>query len=414
MTTSAYSIFAIIITLAMGIGYVNTRFIKMQTTIAIMAGSLLISLLFIVAGKMGFHGYEPQISKLLATIDFRHLLLDGMLSFLLFAGALTVDINELKSQKWEIATLSSVSTILSTVFIGAATYYLLPLLDLNLPLIYCMLFGALISPTDPIAVLATFKEIGAPRKLNITVTGESLFNDGVGIVLFLTLYNLAFLDVPITAQNILYSFLRQTVGGIAYGALLGTFAYWLIKPIDDHKIEILITLAVVTGGYTLAQALDISGPLAMVVAGIFIGNRGRNFSMSKKSRESLDNFWELVDEILNAILFLLIGFELLIIKMGPHYLAAALMAVPLVLAVRFLVVSAPISLFKRKKRYPRHYTNILVWGGLRGGLAVALALALPNSHERNLILTMTYAVVMFAVIVQGLSVKHLVRMSKEQ
>lgn len=407
-----YTLGSIILTLAVLIGYVNHRFIKMQTTIAIMSGALLLSLALIIVGQFGFMQIEMHISQALSKIDFHNLLINGMLSFLLFAGALTININDLKSQKWEIGVLASFSTIASTVIVGVSSYYILHWLGFRLDFIYCMLFGALISPTDPIAVLATFKQLGAPKQLDVTVSGESLFNDGVGIVLFLTIYQLAFNGKPVTTETVILLFLQQAIGGIIYGAIIGLIAYWLIKPIDDHKIEILITLTVVTGGYALAQALDISGPLAMVVAGIFLGNQGRNFSMSKKSRESLDQFWELVDQILNAILFLLIGFELIVIRFNQHYLLAAIIAIPLVLCVRFITVAIPMRIFKTKRKYTPFFTTILVWGGLRGGLAVALALALPPSQHRNLILAMTYSIVTFAIIVQGLSVKALVYKTK--
>ena len=403
-----YTLGSIVLTIAVLIGYINHRFIKMQTTIAIMSGSLVFSLILIIIGQFGFVQIEAHVTTMLGKIDFHSLLINGMLSFLLFAGALTIDVNTFKNQKWEIGILASVSTIASAFLVGIATYYVLHWLGFRLNFIYCMLFGALISPTDPIAVLATFKQIGAPKQLDVTVAGESLFNDGVGIVIFLTLYQLAFAGKAVTTGAVILLFLQQAIGGILYGAIIGLIAYWLIKPIDDHKIEILITLMIVTGGYAFAQALDISGPLAMVVAGIFIGNRGRNFSMSKKTRESLDNFWELVDEILNAVLFLLIGFELLTVHFNHHYLLAAFIAIPLVLCVRFITVSIPMQIFKLKRKYTPFFTTILVWGGLRGGLAVALALALPANDHRNLILAMTYAVVMFAVIVQGLTVKHLV------
>lgn len=408
-----YTLASIILTLAVIIAYLNHRFIKMQMTIAIMTSSLVLSLVVIIVGRLTTSHIETELASMLTKIDFHQLLMNGMLSFLLFAGALHVDINHLKKEKWEIGTLASLSTIASAFLVGTAAYYLLQFLHIPLRYIDCLLFGALISPTDPIAVLATFKEIDAPKRLDVTVAGESLFNDGVGIVIFLSLYQIAYVTTDLTWTSVSVLFLREAIGGILYGMLLGLTTYWLIKPIDDHKVEILLTLGVVTGGYTFAQWLDISGPLAMVVAGIFLGNRGRNFSMSKKSRDSLDTFWELVDEILNAVLFLLIGFELLVIDVKHNDLWAAILAVPLVLLVRLITVSAPMSVFKRWKTYHPYTISILVWGGLRGGLAVALALSLPPGRPRDIILAMTYAVVMFAVIVQGLTIKPLVERSKQ-
>lgn len=409
-----YNTASVILALAVLIGYLNHRFIKMQTTTAITLGSFILSFVLIIIGEFGLHNLEQNISDMLRQIPFHDVLINGMLSFLLFAGALRIDINHLKKQKWEIGILAGIGTIVSAFLVGTLAFYTLPLFGIHISFIYCMLFGALISPTDPIAVLATFKELGAPKKLTVMVEGESLFNDGVGIVIFVTIYQLAFTGHGVTWQTTALLFLRQAIGGILYGGIIGYLAYRLIKPIDDHKIEILITLLIVTSGYTLARFMNISGPLAMVVAGIFIGNRGRNFSMSPKSVESLDTFWELIEEILNAALFLLIGLELLVITIDKYQVAAALFAIPLVLFIRSITVAMPMGIFKTKRKYPPGTTRILIWGGLRGGLALALALALPPSNYRNLILGMTYAVVAFAVIVQGITVKPLVKLSKNQ
>lgn len=410
-----YNIAAIILTFAVMATYINHRYIKVQTTIAIMASSLILSLILIIVGNFGFTHLDKDIASTLESIDFHSLLMHGMLSFLLFAASLHIDINQLSKQKWEIALLSTVGTFLSTLSIGTLTYYLLHWLGIEMGFLYCLLFGALISPTDPIAVLGLFKQLDAPKELHTMVAGESLFNDGVGIVIFLTIYQLAFTaGAHVTFASVSLLFLQQALGGIIYGILLGLAAYRLMKPIDNHKVEILLTIAVTTGGYSLAEVLNISGPLAMVVSGIFIGNKGRKFHMSKKSRESLDTFWELVDEILNAVLFLLIGFELLLVKAGLTEMIAALLAIPMVLMVRFVTVGITISLFKYYKKYYPYTISILVWGGLRGGLAVALALAVPISKERSLILAMTYAVVMFSIIVQGMTIKPLINRAKAE
>ncbi|MCK4607871.1 MAG: sodium:proton antiporter [Gammaproteobacteria bacterium] len=409
---SFYTITSIVLTIAVLIGYLNCRFIKMQPTVAITMGSLILSFVLILIGELGFHGLEYSVREMLRQIPFHDLLINGMLSFLLFSGALRIDINHLKKQKWEITVLALGGTIASTILIGYLTFYLLPLFDIHIKLIYCLMFGALISPTDPISVLATFKELDVPKKLAVIVEGESLFNDGVGIVIFITLYQLVTNGHAITFHETSLLFLRQAVGGIVFGGMLGLAAYWLMKPIDDHKIEILITLTIVTGGYTLARFLGISGPLAMVVAGIFIGNRGRNFSMSAKTVKSLDNFWELVEEILNTILFLLIGLELLAINISSYQIIAALIAIPVVLLVRAIVVTTPMSIFKIWNKYPNGVIRILIWGGLRGGLALALALSLPQGYHHDLIISMTYAVVAFAIVVQGITIKPLVRKNK--
>lgn len=409
-----YNLSAIIITIAVIIGYLNYRFIKMQTTIATMFGALILSLVLFLLANLGFSHIETYAASMVSQIDFRKLLLNGMLSFLLFAGALTVDSSTLRSYKWEVFVLSTVSTIASAFLIGFLSYYLLHLIGIQLNFIYCMLFGALISPTDPIAVLATFKEIGAPKALDVTVSGESLFNDGVGIVIFLTIYQLSFgKHVSINFETVSLLFLRQAIGGILYGAIIGFVAHHFMKSAKDHKIQILITLAVVTGGYALALYLNISGPLAMVVAGIIIGNKVKHFKMTQASQHILKLFWELIDEVLNIILFLLIGFETIIINVKQHHFIAAALAIPLVLFARYVTVAIPMVCFKLKRSYCRFFTTILVWGGLRGGLAVALALSIPPGEARDIILTMTYAIVSFAIIVQGLTVKSLVKLVNE-
>ncbi|MCB1827343.1 MAG: sodium:proton antiporter [Coxiellaceae bacterium] len=409
---SPYTLASIILTLAVAIGYINYRYIKMQSTIAIMVGSLLISLIFIFLQHTGIANVADQIKHLLIQTDFHSLLINGMLSFLLFAGSLTIDFSTLKTRQWEIGILASISTIASALLISAAIYYLLPLIGLSLPFLYCLLFGALISPTDPIAVLATFKQIGAPKSLEVCVAGESLFNDGVGIVIFLTIYELTFQHQVITFKNVSLLFLEQAIGGIAYGAILGFIAHHLIKNINDAKTVILITLALVTGGYTFALSLNISGPLAMVVAGIFLGNKVRSTPTESKRNEALKIFWEVIDELLNAVLFLLIGFELLNLNFDNLSISSILIAIPLVLLVRLVTVAIPMKSIQMRKTHEPYTISVLTWGGLRGGLAVALALTLPASHYRELILTMTYGVVVFAIIVQGLTIKPLAKLAR--
>lgn len=400
-----------ILTLATAISYINHRFIKMPSSIAIVSGALLLSLGLTLAGRLGMSSIQSDATLLLDKINFHDLLLNGMLSFLLFGGALNINLRHLNSQKWEISALAIFSTIASTILVGIFIYYLLPLVGLRLGFNYCLLFGALISPTDPIAVLAIFKEMKAPRDVRVMLEGESLFNDGVGIVLFLAIYQITFTAQPATWHNISLLFITETLGGIVFGMLLGIIVHWLAKPVQDYKIEILLTLTVATGGYALAQHLDISGPLAMVAAGIVIGNYGRQFSMSPKAQDGLDIFWDLLDEILNASLFLLIGLELLIIPVTHKTLIAGCIAIPIVLFVRYLSVAAPITLFKYWRLYNEQAVRLLTWGGLRGGLAVALALSLPHSSNRTLILVMTYAIVLFAIVVQGLTIKPLVTAS---
>lgn len=410
-----YTLLSIVLTLAAIIGFINARYIHLPTTIAIMMGSLILSLLVLIVGKFGFNDVEQAIYEQFSHLSFQNLLMQGMLSFLLFAGALSVNLNFLKQRKWEIIILSSLGTIFSALIVALLCYFISPLVGFSIPFIYCLLFGALISPTDPIAVLAIFKQLGAPKSLHVTVAGESLFNDGVGIVLFITIFNIATHGASTTWHSVLLLFLQQSVGGIIFGVILGLAGLWFISQIDEYQVEILITLAMATGGYILADALGLSGPLAMVSAGIVVGNRGRALSMSKKTRRNLDNFWELIDEILNAVLFLLIGLELLVIThAAEHTLYLSLLAIPIVLLARYIIVAVPMRLFMLRKQYAPLFINILVWGGLRGGLAVALALSLPESSYRPVILAMTYAVVVFAIIVQGITVKPLVKMSSDR
>lgn len=410
---NAYNLTAIILSFVVLVAYANHKLIRMQTTIAVTTVALLLSTAVLILHHFGFTAYTENIQNIVQSLNFRDLLLNGMLSFLLFAGSLTVDFDSLKKQKWEIGTLASLSTIASTLLVGYVIFVVLQWLHIHLSLIECLLFGALISPTDPIAVLATFKEVGAPKSLNTCVAGESLFNDGVGIVLFTTIYQLAYTGHAASWEQVLLLFCQQAVGGIAYGMLLGLLTHWLIKSLDDHNMMILITLGVVTGGYSLALSWNISGPLAMVVAGIFIGKKSQRGKLPEQSQHILLLFWEVIDEALNAVLFLLIGFELLTIKFDTPYLLAGLMAIPLVLLIRLLTVAIPMQVFARWKKHAPWTISILTWGGLRGGLAVALALSLPASDNRSIILAMTYAVVAFAVIVQGLTVKPLVRLAKQ-
>ncbi len=404
-----FDIFAILITITAVFGYFNERFIKLPTPIGVTLVALLFSL-----GLLLFNNEAVNLwgASFLESLNFNELVMQGMLSFLLFAGSLHVDINDLKKQKWIILILASIGVLLSTFIVGSSIYLILPLLGLELPYLYALLFGALISPTDPIAVLALLKKIGVRKNIETLFTGESLFNDGVGIVVFTVILGLLGADAhgaSITFEGTLVLFAQEALGGLLFGLVIGLIAYFMLKDVDDYTIEVLITLALVAGGYALANQIHTSGPLAMVVAGLFIGNRGRDFAMSEKTREHLDTFWELLDEILNAVLFVLIGLELLAINYSTPYILATLIAIPVVLIARFICVGLPISIFRRFRDFPRYTVRVMVWGGLRGGISVALALSLMQSNERDLILTMTYGVVVFAILVQGLTVKRLAK-----
>lgn len=406
-----YVLGSITLTVAVLIAYINHRFIRLQATIALMIASLLISLALVFLQHMGITNVGLQATEWIRRADFQDFLLKGILSFLLFAGSLTIDLETLKKHKWEIGVLASITTIASSLLVGGLVYYLLPLLGFHLPLLYCMLFGALISPTDPIAVLASFKHIGVSKRLQTCIAGESLFNDGVGIVIFITLYQLTFEHGALSFVAISLLFLKQAIGGLAYGWLLGYVTKYLIKSIKDPKVIILITLAATSGGYTLALWLDISGPLAVVVLGICVGNVMRR-SLAKLTATLLETFWELIDELLNFILFLLIGFEMMLIPVYGNLLIVMLAIIPLVLLVRLITVAIPIKLIELKRPQEPNTIAILTWGGLRGGLALALALTLPVSSELDVILSMCYSVVAFSVIVQGLTITALTRANR--
>jgi CPA1 family monovalent cation:H+ antiporter len=334
----------------------------------------------------------------------------GMLSFLLFAGALHVDLSQLAQQKLIVGTLATAGVLLSTVLIGSAMYVLLPLAGFAVPYIWCLVFGALISPTDPIAVLGILKGARVPKSLELKVTGESLFNDGVGVVVFLVLLEIATRDVGISASAIALLFAVEAVGGLLLGLGLGALSYWMLKSVDNYQVEVLLTLALVMGGYALAAALHTSGPIAIVVAGLFIGNQGRSFAMSDTTREHLDTFWELIDEILNAVLFVLLGLEILVLSFRGETLAAGLLTIPVVLLARWISVGLPVLAMRRWRSFTPGAVTVMTWGGLRGGISVALALSLPASGEaRELLIAMTYVVVVFSILVQGLSVGAVVR-----
>ncbi len=400
-------VITILITLAALFSYLNYRFIRLPTTIGLMLCGLLMSLGLIALGPF-VTGVKTGAAGIIRSIDFNDLLLHGMLSFLLFAGALHVNINDLLKQKWIISSLATVGTVLSTFIVGGFTWSVLHTMGLQIPFVYCLVFGALISPTDPVAVLGILKVTSTPDSLRAKITGESLFNDGIGVVLFIVLLEVAEGSHAVTLGSITLVFLQEALGGIVFGLCVGWIAYRMLKQVDNYQVEVLITLALVMGGYGLANALHISGPLAIVVAGLLIGNHGRAFAMSEVTRDHLDKFWELMDEIMNAVLFVLIGLEIVILTLTYKFILAGLLMIPLILLARFVSVGIPITCLKLKRNFSPKVVRILTWGGLRGGISVALALSLPPSPHRDIILAITYIIVVFSILVQGLTIKKLV------
>jgi CPA1 family monovalent cation:H+ antiporter len=409
-----FDLIAILTVLAAGFSFLNFRLLKLPSTIGLMVLTLLLSVSIVVAGA-----FVPAVAHLARTVvervDFNQALLHGMLGFLLFAGALHINLDDLIQQRWPIAVLSTLGVLLSTAIVGGLTWCLMGLLGLRVRPIDCLLFGALISPTDPIAVLGLLKQIGAPKPLEVQIAGESLFNDGVGVVIFLGLLEVASEQHAFDVGHLVSLFVWEAIGGALFGLGAGWLVYRLLKSVDNYQVEILLSLALVAGGYALADALHLSGPIAMVVAGLLIGNHGRSFAMSTTTSEHLDLFWELIDEILNAVLFVLIGMEVLILPFTATYLVAGLLAILVVLAARLVSVGLPVWLLRRWEAFDPAMVPILTWGGLRGGISVALALSLPGvggrdaEPGREVILAMTYVVVVFSILVQGLTVGRLTR-----
>ena len=399
---------ALLLTLAAIFSYINFRFLKLPTTIGIMLIAMLISISLVVLGHCGFEGIQNKATVVLEGIDFNKALMHGMLSFLLFSGALHVNLEDLDQHKWIISILATFGVVMSTFIVGSIAWMVFLLIGLKLPFIYCLLFGSLIAPTDPIAVIGILKKAGVPKSLETKITGESLFNDGVAVVVFLVIMGIVTGGHDVTAGHIMLLFVKEAIGGVLFGLAIGWLAYRMLKSVDNYQVEVLLTLALVMGGYAFAHAIHVSGPIAMVVAGIFIGNRGRLFAMSENTREHLDSFWELMDEILNAVLFLLIGLEILVLTIKGNYLIAGLIMIPVVLLARFISVGVPVTFMRRVRDFSPHAVKIMTWGGLRGGISVALALSLPNGPEREALLTVTYIIVIFSILVQGLTIERFV------
>jgi CPA1 family monovalent cation:H+ antiporter len=405
-----YGIFTILISISALFAYGNHRFLKLPTAIGIMSLSLITSLLVLIGGHL-VPQFAAWITGIISAIDFHGLLMNVMLSFLLFAGAIHINAAQLRQQLIPVIVLSTIGTILSTLLVGTILYWLVSLFGISLPFIYCLLFGALISPTDPIAVLGILRHAGIAPSLELKVEGEALFNDGVGVVVFITIMEIAATGQR-SVSDVSLLFLREAGGGIVYGLALGYAGMYLLRSIDHYGVEVMITLALVMGGYTLAAAIGVSGPLAMVVAGIIIGNTGQQTS-SDITRDYLEKFWHLVDEILNAVLFLLVGFEMLLVHLSRVWTIIGGISILVVLLARWVAVALPVTVLRQFGiTFERHAILMLTWAGLRGGISVALALSLPENMHRNEFVSITYAVVVFSIIVQGLTVGKLAKWIK--
>ena len=401
---------AALVVMAALLGYLNHRFIGLQQTIGLTVMGALASLAVVGADAMvPGAGMGRAVRDFLAGIDFHEALLDGMLSFLLFAGALHVDLGSLLERKTPVFVMATVGVLLSTVIVAIGFSLASAAFGLEVPFVWCLVFGALISPTDPVAVLGILKTAKVPASLEAKVAGESLFNDGVGVVVFSILLAAALGAGDFSLAHAGELFVIEAGGGALLGLGLGWLVYRAMKAIDEHNLEVLMTLALVMGGYALAQRLHVSGPVAMAVAGLLIGNHGTRFAMSEATREHVTRFWSLLDEILNAVLFLLIGIEVIAIAYDAAHLFLGVVAIPIVLAARAAAVGLPLALLSRLTPFTRGAYPILVWGGLRGGISIALALSLPEGPVKETVLTATYVVVVFSVVVQGATVGLLAR-----
>jgi CPA1 family monovalent cation:H+ antiporter len=410
---NGFDIAAILAAIAALCGYINHRFLRLPATTGTLAVALVSSLAIVIA-EVAFPSLSlrASIQRFLGEIDFNQTLMHGMLCFLLFAGALHVDLGGLLDQKWSVVALATIGVLISTLVVGVLTWLMFPLVGAQVPLIICLAFGALISPTDPIAVMGLLKELRAPASLEAQIAGESLFNDGVGVVVFFALISLAGVPDTVggglspTVLGIVVFFVREVAGGVVLGLALGYVGYRALRSIDEHSTELLITLALTMFLYALSFWIHVSGPIAIVVAGLLIGNPGRQFAMSQRTKEHVDAFWNMIDEVLNAVLFLLIGLELFALQTSGSAFVAGLLTIPIVLLARLLSVRIPVMVVRAPGRTRRGLIVILTWSGLRGGISVAMALSLPPVPGKALLLACTYAVVLFSVLVQGLTMRR--------
>ena len=405
-----FSIVAILTVISAVFGYINVRFLKLPITIGLMVITIVFTLIVIAIGQFDDTLLQTE-KELISQIDFKTVLLDVMLSFLLFAGALHTNFDQLKVQRGPVLVFATLGVLVSTFLVGVIMYYILQIIGLEVDFIYCLLFGSLISPTDPIAVLGILKKAGAPKKLETKIVGESLFNDGVGVVVFLTIFAIASSKTgDVNSFDIIKLFGQEVIGGVVLGGILGWITFKMMKSINDYEVEVILTLAAVMGGTLIAQKFHLSAPLAMVTTGLIVGHDTvRDEAMSEITENYVDKFWELIDVLLNTILFVLIGMEMLILTFETSYIIAGLIAVPIVLLCRYASLWLPIKFFSKRLDFVPKTNLIMTWGGLRGGISIALALSLTQDMNRELFLVITYIIVVFSIIGQGLTVEPIIK-----
>ena len=406
-----YYSFSALIVLASIFSYLNYRFLKLPSTIGIMVIAIVVSIFLVSFGETVLPRTFGHLHSLMSSIDFTEVLMGAMLNFLLFAGGIHINIDDLKEQFRPVLIFSTLGVVISTFVVGFGMFYILPFLGIELPFIYCLLFGALISPTDPVAVLSILKQANVSKSLETKVAGESLFNDGMAVVVFTVVLQLAIgNEVDLGAESIGLLLLKEAGGGLLLGIVLGWITSRLMREVDDYIISVLVTLSVVMGGYLIARQMHISGPLTMVAAGLFMGNFNVKFKMKSITQDYLIKFWELIDEILNAVLFLFIGFELLVIKDLTDFMIPGLAAIVVVLLARVISIYGPTKFMQRT--FSPQTVKVLVWGGIRGGVSIALALSIPKNEYSNVVLSITYCVVVFSIIVQGLTIAKVANPNK--
>lgn len=409
-----FNIIAIVIVVSTIFAYFNKRVLKLPNNIGVMIIAIFVSVSLLFTDNI-FPKFFADSMSLIKSVDFSNLLIGVILNFLLFAGTIQIRIKDLREQQLPVILFSTIGVVISTFIVGTLLYWILPLFGLKIPIEQCFLFGALISPTDPVSVLGILKDAGIPKSLETKIAGESIFNDGVGLVIFVTiLHAIHNPDESISAKDVLYTFAKDALGGVALGIAIGFIGSRALKTIDDHKIEVMITLAIVMGGYIIAKSLEVSAPLTMVAAGIFVGNYGRRIGMTELSEDYIEKFWEIIDEILNVILFVLIGLELLLIEDYKNYWLIGIITIPVVLVARFISILLPSFIVRLRQKMSIKTISFLTWGGIRGGISIALALSLSYNLHKNLFIFVTYTVVVFSVIVQGLSIEKIVALQKRK